>query len=278
MLSLPDIEALHAKHNKPGFGTTTPEELAFIQTTIHAHKPKRFIEVGTASGLTTGFIALFMEEIGGGTVTSIDSARRFFGDPSKPVGYLAPYIYGGEAVDIQICANTTVLDADTLGGPWDMAFVDADHSHPWPTLDTLVLAPHLTGPRLVLHHDLQLFRRHVLFRGVGPRALFNEVPEEYRHADPANGWNMFYMDLNMPQDTLTEVVANALCMPWTDRPPIPRHTLDRFRAVIRTHYGADLAQVLDEAAHVNRWSLPKRAVFALRHKVSRIRKALSRTN
>lgn len=278
MLTSDDIATLHAAHVRPGFGTTTPDELAFLQKTIHRFKPKRFLEIGTASGLTTGFVAQFMDEIGGGSVTSIDTGRRFFGDHSKSVGYLAPAIYAGDAVDVTIETGKSSLDLKTLDGPWDMAFVDADHGHPWPTLDTLAVAPHLTGPRIVLHHDLQLFRRHIWFRGTGPRALFNETPEAHRHVDPANGWNMFYIDLNMADGTWPEVAANALCMPWTARPPLSQGTSTQFRNLIETHYGSDLAVLFADVVHMNRWSVPKRALFALRLAAARARNALYGAN
>ncbi|GGX48947.1 hypothetical protein GCM10007385_16360 [Tateyamaria omphalii] len=271
MLTLEEIQDLHAAHVQPGFGTTTPDELLFLQSTIHRFKPKRFLEIGTASGLTTGFIARFTEDAGGNHVTTLDTDTRFFGDHSKPVGYLASEIYSGDAVKVHIETGKSSLDLSTVDGPWDMAFVDADHAHPWPTLDTLAVAAHLTGPRIVLHHDLQLFRRHLWFRGTGPRALFNETPEKFRHAHPANGWNMFYIDLNMPDETWSEVAANALCMPWTARPSISRRTRDRFHTMIQTNNGIGLANLFSETVRLNRWSLARRVIFAIRFQLAKMR-------
>ena len=177
-----EIIAIHERYVGPGFGTTTPDELVFIQDLIKQHRPKRFLEIGTASGFSTGVIARMLEAHGGRAITSIDLDTQFFGDTDKESGFLARAIYQGDKVEIKLHTKVTAFDLEALGGPWDMAFVDANHQHPWPVLDTLALAPHLNNSRIVIHHDLQLFRRFKAFRGVGPRLLFNEVPDAYRQA------------------------------------------------------------------------------------------------
>jgi SAM-dependent methyltransferase len=263
-MELAEIEALHRTHCGKDFGTTTPEELDYIQRLIAKHRPKRVIEIGTASGLTTGFIACFLAENGGGHVTSIDLAERFFAKPDEPVGYLARRIYTGSDVEIALHDKTTALDLDRLDGAWDMAFIDANHQHPWPLLDTLAVAPHLTGPRVVIHHDLQLYRRFKYLRGIGPRLLFNEWPAHHRHVDKANGWNIFSIDLTFPRETLEHVAIGALHMPWTAYPPLGSRTRARCAEMIARHYGTSLQAEFGECAEMHRMSAPKRALLYLR--------------
>lgn len=271
-----EIIAIHERYVGPGFGTTTPDELVFIQDLIKQHRPKRFLEIGTASGFSTGVIARMLEAHGGRAITSIDLDTQFFGDTDKESGFLARAIYQGDKVEIKLHTKVTAFDLEALGGPWDMAFVDANHQHPWPVLDTLALAPHLNNSRIVIHHDLQLFRRFKAFRGVGPRLLFNEVPDAYRQASAANGWNIFALDLNMPPDIFEEVAKNALSLPWTDRPPIRSHMLKRIEAWLRAEYGEDLASEFQAAARVYRMSLPGWLYFLLRHRVALLRARLRR--
>jgi len=265
-----DLTALHAQHLRPGFGSTTADELDYIQRLIAQHKPKRFIEIGTASGLTTGFIARFMAENGGAEVTSIDLSDRFFGQTDQPVGYLAKEIYQGRDVTIDIHPRTSALNLARLDGGWDMAFVDANHQHPWPTLDTLALAPFLRGPKIVIHHDLQLYRRFRKMRGIGPRVLFNEMPDSHRQANIAGGWNIFSLDLSLPAPLLQEVAIGALSMPWTSQPPLTGTDVARFETLLRDHYTAHLLQEFQDCRAANRAPAPRRAMLAARRAVAQV--------
>lgn len=266
---LEDIQELHTRHNRPGFGTTTVEELDYIQRLIQKHKPKRVLEIGTASGLTTGFIAQFLEENGGSSVTSVDLATTFFGARDQPVGYLARKIYDGSKVEIDVRPRTSALDLAEIGGSWDMAFIDANHQHPWPTIDTLAVAAHLRGPRIVIHHDLQLYRRYKRFRGVGPRVLFNEMPEENRHADIANGWNIFSLDLTLDPVVIEHVAIGAFSMPWTVQPPLTTRTFSKINTCLKASYSAQLLAEFEECAAINKRSLPVRAFIHLKHEIAR---------
>ena len=264
-----EIARLHHKHCRPEFGTTTPDELEYIQSLIVKHRPKRVIEIGTASGVTTGFIAQFLSENGGTSVTTIDLAETFFAEPTKPVGYLANQIYSGSDVTIEMFTKKTSLDLASLGGPWDMAFIDANHQHPWPTIDTLAVAPFLSGPRIVIHHDLQLYRRFRRFRGIGPRVLFNEMPDSHRHAVKANGWNIFSLDLTMHTSTLEHVCAGALSMPWTATPPLGTRTLKNCTGFLGAHYSDEFVSEFQDCAALNKVPLPKKAMLYLRAKIAR---------
>lgn len=275
-MNIEEVVALHEKHVGINFGTTTPEELFFLQSVIRNYKPKRILEIGTASGLTTGFLARFLEETGGTDVTSIDTDNSFFGDRSRNVGYLAREIYDGSAVSIDIHPKKSALDLADLHGPWDMVFVDASHNHPSPTLDTLAVAPHLAGAKIVVHHDLQLFRRHKFFLGVGPRLLFNETPEKFRHAGAANGWNIFLMDLRMDHDVLEEVALNALSIPWTARPSITMRDLTRFRAAMGNFLSDAFWAEFEDCTRLNQWSIVKKFYFQIRYRGAMLVNAIKR--
>jgi hypothetical protein len=41
-------------------------------------------------------------------------------------------------------------------GEFGLAFIDADHRHPWPLLDVLRLAPYIESGGWILLHDIQL--------------------------------------------------------------------------------------------------------------------------
>lgn len=272
---LEEIQRLHGQFVQPGFGTTTPEELDYIQRLIAQHRPKRVVEIGTASGMTTGFMAHFMAENGGESITSIDLSAKFFGDADKPVGYLASKVYPDTQIDMQILPRTSALDFARLGGPWDLAFIDANHQHPWPTVDTLALAPHLRGPKIVIHHDLQLYRRFRVMRGIGPRVLFNEMPDSHRHADSADGWNIFSIDLTLDPEVLEHVAIGALSMPWTSRPSLTRSETARFENVLKESYSPYMLQEFRSCRKHNRVSLPSGMLFASRRMLAQALETLN---
>lgn len=263
-MQLAEIEDIQSQHLRPDYGTTTPDELNYIQKLIIKHRPKRFIEIGTASGLSTGFIARFMAENGGESLTSIDYSSKFFGQAEKPVGFLTPQIYQSGPVKIEIIPRKSALDLQDIGGTWDMAFIDANHQHPWPTLDTLAVAPHMRGSKVVIHHDLQLYRRFKELKGIGPRVLFNEMPDSHRHADIAGGWNIFSIDLKLDKALLEEVAIGALSMPWTSFPSLTPTEVRKFEAILAEHFSQNLLDEFRLCRKHFRDSMPTRLVFALR--------------
>ncbi len=233
------------RHWKPGFGSVSVDELVFIRDLIERHRPARFLEIGMASGLSTGFIARFLDAAGGKAITSIDHDDTFFGDATKPNGFLFDEIYPGGKLDAKLLKFKTALDADALGGPWDMAFIDANHAHPWPTLDTLAIAPHMTAPRCVIHHDLDLYMRQDVMFGIGPKYLYDQFPHDKRHASTANRGNIFCLDLGIPREELEDIAIRSLKLPWSLRTPLPGSQISGIRSVLQTHYAPRLLEHFD---------------------------------
>ncbi len=124
----------------------------------------------------------------------------------------------------------------------------------------------------MIHHDLQLFRRFKKLRGVGPRILWNETPEAYRHAGAANGGNIFYLDLKMEPALLQEIACNALSMPWTAQPPLSRNTVAKTHALLDRHYSKGTLQEFDTCERLNRWSPLDRLTFHSGNQIKKLRK------
>ena len=115
-----DIRRRHAAVIKPGYGTVTPDELGFIQRLIERHRPESFVEIGMASGISTGFIASFMDENGGRRLVSLDHDDTFFGDTSKPNGFLVPELYAGTRVALELVKFKTAPDIQDIAGNFDI--------------------------------------------------------------------------------------------------------------------------------------------------------------
>lgn len=241
-MQMTEIARLFRSVWKPGYGSVAIDELGFIQDLIAEHRPRRFLEIGMASGLSTGFIARFLSENGGGSLVSIDHDDTFFGDQSKPNGFLVPELTADIAANVDLVKFCTSLDLGRISGDFDMAFVDANHQHPWPAIDTLALYPRMTGPRIVVHHDLRLFAKQDIMFGIGPKYLFDQFPESHRIRSDANDGNIFAVDLSIGQDEFEGMMADLIKLPWSLRGVLPAKTVEQIRSVLSAHYSAGFVE------------------------------------
>ena len=241
-----DIQETFNRHWKPGWGSVSADEADFIQSLIVQHRPRSFLEIGMASGLSGGLIASFMEENGGERFLTIDHDNTFFGDKTKENGFLIGDIYLGSQVSVEKRPFTTALDLQSLGQAFDMAFIDANHQHPWPIIDTLCLYPSLTGPKIVIHHDLRLFRKQDLVFGIGPKYLFDQFPDSHKKRSIANDGNIFFIDLSLGKDMIENIAADAFNLPWSLRTPMQSKYVDAFRGILLNYYSSYLSDVFDD--------------------------------
>ncbi|MEO1043117.1 MAG: class I SAM-dependent methyltransferase [Pseudomonadota bacterium] len=241
-----DISAVFRKHWRKGFGSIAAGEVAFLQDLIREQRPKSFVEIGTASGLSAGLIASIMEENGGERLITIDHDDTFFGDPSKPNGFLIKEVYQGTAIEVTKLPFKTALDVPVLGEMFDMAFVDANHQHPWTTIDTLCIVPFLRGENPILvHHDLLLYRKQNVPFGIGPKILFDQFPTNQRIVEPADEPNIFALRLGQDRGQIEKALIASFLMPWTLRTEIQPHFLAAIRSTIENHYSSNLLDAFD---------------------------------
>lgn len=253
-MELADVQRIHKEHWRPGVGSVTPEEVLCFQEVIAKHRPRSFLEVGTASGLSGGLIALVMEENGGERFVTLDISDNSIGDPTKETGFLLPAVHPGGAVEVVRRPLTVAADVPGFGEEFDMGFVDANHQHPWPLLDTLCVYPVLRGPRLLFHHDLDLYRKQTQVLGVGPKHLYDQFPESHRRRFEANHGNLFLLSLDLPVAELERIAIDAMYLPWSLRFAIGPRRRRAIRTVLETYYSADLLAAFDES--VERFNVP----------------------
>jgi Methyltransferase domain len=244
-----DLRRLHAEHRVKGSGPITASEAALMLRTIEEHRPESFIELGTSSGLSTGLLALMLHDNGGRRLVSVDVSERFYRDPSRPTGFLVPDLYACDRVSVELRSPMTSVDVAGWEDTFDMGFVDGNHQHPWPLIDTLCLLPRLTGPKLLFHHDLNVYKKQRHANGVGPKYLFDQFPGSHRTRYAANQGNLFSLDLDLPPEQVEELAIEALQLPWTGlRWKKGRPYLAAFRAVLQRNYSSQLLEVFDACA------------------------------
>jgi len=221
----------------------------FVQDLIEEHKPADFLEIGMASGLSGGLLATILENNGGKTFSSIDYDNTFFGDPSRENGFLIDEIYTGSKVKVEKHPFTTSIDLAKIDKKFDMAFIDANHQHPWPAIDTLCLFPYLTGEKIVIHHDLKLFKNQDVVYGIGPKYLYDQFHTSFRINSDANQGNIYALRLDaIDVDHLVSIAINAFSMPWTLRHPLSPEIIEQINFLLESHYSSKLAEVFTNCA------------------------------
>lgn len=240
------IAAIHARYWRKGWGSVTVEEAGFILDAVAEWRPRRFVEIGTASGLSGALIRLMLAAHGGERFVTHDVSARFFGDPSRETGFLLGEIGGAEGVSLLRHVGRGAADLASRGERFDMAFVDANHRHPWPLLDTLYLSEVLEGSRIAIHHDLLLYRRRTEPVGIGPKYLFDQAPEARRRA--GGGGNIFLLDLSMRRAELAALAVAALHLPWSLARALTEAEREAARAMLKRSMPEHVLSVFDRAA------------------------------
>jgi predicted O-methyltransferase YrrM len=145
---------------------------------------ERVVEIGTASGVSTAVLchALSLAHAAGRVgaayeVRTYDISTRFYADRDKATGAAAHEMLPPEIAEHVVFRNsaTTRTAVEDLGpDALDLMFIDADHRHPWPTLDLLTALEVLRPGAEVILHDINLPARHP--RGSwGAKNLFDKL-------------------------------------------------------------------------------------------------------
>lgn len=131
---------------------------------IAAIRPARVIEVGTASGGSTATIlralhdaAIPLTDADGPVVRSYDLHPYCFSDRTRPVGSAVSELVPQLAHGVSFTTGTSIdAGRDLAGFGAQLAFIDAEHRHPWPTIDLLAILPALAPGAWVVVHDIDL--------------------------------------------------------------------------------------------------------------------------
>ena len=147
-------------------GSIQYREGLFLRESILEEKPSVVLEIGTGSGFSSASLCHSLEvaaRTGGASrdyrVISYDRSGVFYADRSRSVGDAAR-----EILDPDLLAHIEFRHpcsaADAAGEfPKDsipLVFIDANHNHPWPTLDLLALTGIMRPGATVFLHDINL--------------------------------------------------------------------------------------------------------------------------
>jgi predicted O-methyltransferase YrrM len=234
-------------------------DAAFLAALIEREKPRRAAEIGVATGLSTGLLACLMQQTGGGRIDAFDVLGHYYADPSKPVGYLIDTEPAHPSVEIRLHVPAHCVDvADRIEGPLDFCFIDAQHTHPWPLIDTLAVLPLMAPGGIIVHHDIVMFRDPAV-SVTGPKVLLDQVPSSHairfhdlyrkgaegrlrtRHIDD----NIFAFRVPDDYRSLGQKLSDGFMIGWD--PNWRRLPGDRFLGRFRDRIGANYGEAVSRA-------------------------------
>ncbi len=234
-------------------GSVSLEEIRFLEAVIRSKSPNRILELGVASGFSSTFLTrIAVEANSHSKVTSIDFDARFYADNSKPVGFLAYECLSEEELrHLSIRSGLTSFDVPTIVGNsrFDVVFIDADHEHPWTTLDLIGLLPVCTESATIAFHDLSLYMHSRFRKGIGPKYLFDQLPAAGKQVIEHESKNIFSISANgQSYQHLTECLSHSLQLPWTLSEPMENELQAKIRDFILKYWNEDLAAAFDKSA------------------------------
>lgn len=134
----------------------------FLTALLSILAPRRVVEIGTLTGFSAAIIAAAIHRQHGSSngiaVETIDARTHCSIDETRRIGFEIPELIPDLASTVRVHTKRESDFVRELGtrDEFGLAFIDADHRHPWPLLDLLRLAPYVEGGGWILLHDIQL--------------------------------------------------------------------------------------------------------------------------
>jgi predicted O-methyltransferase YrrM len=180
MLGFDEIDSVFQTHYFDGMGAVSRGDAKFLCELIEESKPNRCFEVGVASGMSTTFLLMALAKLGPEhELVSVDISRQYYADRSKQVGYIVDAAIPELGCRFGLHFNHWSADAEKFATDekFDLVFIDAHHSHPWATLDTMLLLPFVNPGAWIGVHDIALHTIPRFARETGPLHVYESMPK-----------------------------------------------------------------------------------------------------
>lgn len=179
------------------------------------------IEIGVASGWSSAVLLHCLrcnppELLDERWLHSYDVGQWCYFDPNRRVGAAVEEVIPEQAHRWKLhVGNAIDAGLHLRGEDVEVAFIDADHRHPWPTLDLIALLPALAPGAWVALHDINLpeITTREDWKTYGPKHLFERWPWEKRLSD---GVQRNTGAVKVPEDhcEVRSFCETVLSLPW----------------------------------------------------------------
>jgi glycosyltransferase involved in cell wall biosynthesis/predicted O-methyltransferase YrrM len=236
------VDDLRAMYHPPEWvrGGCSHGDVEFLLEMVTAVEPRIVLELGVASGTSSAALLFALDRLPADGAPRLlysgDVRSTCYFDPSRATGAAVAELYPSRR-------SIWTLDTDTdarrvrhvlAEGSVDLCFIDANHSHPWPLLDVLHVAPLLKPRGWIMLHDIELPRLHPQFQVHGPKWLFEAWPFNKIHGV---GSSINIGAVQLP-DRLSDLV------------PVAHALLDRAWEHAPTDWDVDLPEVFADITPV----------------------------
>lgn len=189
-------------------GSLSESDTRFLFRMTLEYALDEIIELGTGSGFSTAILCQALNWLNKAglirrdfRVLSYDASPYFYADKSRRVGDAAREQLPLDLLDhISFRHRYRALDvarrhgANSVG----MMFIDANHNHPWPTLDLLAVLHCLKPDGILVFHDINLPLVNPAFSAWGVKYLFDGLRVEKRFPKDVDLPNIG--SIRVPQD------------------------------------------------------------------------------
>ncbi|HUI64055.1 MAG TPA: glycosyltransferase, partial [Bacteroidota bacterium] len=214
-------------------GAISSYDALFLYEMIRCVRPERVVEIGTASGVSTAVILRALADCWGEAfpwegkprLFSFDISPYCYFDPGRKVGSAAFEMEPDLTSGLRLLHGKTAIDAERAfrREPLDLVFIDADHRHPFPTLDMYTILPALAPGGWILLHDVNLpafadeyearTGEKVEWHHHGAKNLFEQWP--YRKLAGLGGAsNIGAIQVPHKDRVGVDLVRSILSLPW----------------------------------------------------------------
>jgi hypothetical protein len=244
-------------HNATGY--VPPSDGPFLLSLIEQAAPRHILELGVASGTASLMMLKFLDAIGSpATLTSVDVLEHYFGDRSRPVGFLVFDNINPRPSLWRLLAPFTATDfagAPALRGEeqarrYDFLLIDAHHGHPWAALDALCLLPFTAPGTWVALHDISLSMIDET-ETHGPQFLLQQWSGDTCMSDDPIP-NIGAIRLSDAGKNDVAQLLDILERPWDCRPDIyfQNKIMRHLRLILDTDQLARVASAFERHAHL----------------------------
>lgn len=244
MLSFDEIDTVFQQHYFEGMGSITRGDAKFLSGLIQASQPHKCFEVGVASGMSTTFLLMALAKLGPERkLVSVDISRQYYADRTKQVGYVVDQAIPDLGCEFELHFNQWSADAETFchDAKFDFAFIDAHHSHPWPTLDTMLLLPLVASGTWIACHDIALKDIPRFAKETGPFHIYQAFPEPKKKSTLERK-NIGAFQINRRHQEYEEALLASLAQEWTVSGVIKKSFYDRIYQMVDQYYSESFAK------------------------------------
>lgn len=194
-------------------GGLSAGDAEFLGELVARVQPTRVLEVGVAAGTSSAALLYALDQLPEGkrALVSVDIRPTCYFDARRATGEACAAMYPAPRARWILL---TGIDArrvrrELTQRSIDLVFLDGDHSHPWPLLDVLHLAPWAQPEAWMALHDIALARVCPRFQTFGAEWLFAAWPGE-KYAGTGDAENIGAVRLPANLETLVPMAIELV--------------------------------------------------------------------